>query len=256
MSFVDVLAHPCILRRRAARNRPAEIEVPYGVDRQDLDNKSANPTQILQAEIQPEVETTDSGVPEWRESELEKQVFHLQTEQAKLNHLKNIFLNTASNNLRSHFFNIQMAIQMLELSIRREEIHWEEQSECQSKPTGETCYLQIIKNACEKEISLLNDLLTLQQLEAEAQPLLPGTLLSNKTHLQNCLKGSVHTFERQPNCGQASFKIDIAAHLSPLINNLALLDWLLSKLLDNACELPKPKRQIAADLDRLLHEPG
>jgi GrpB-like predicted nucleotidyltransferase (UPF0157 family) len=27
MSFVDVLAHPCILRRRAARNRPAEIEV-------------------------------------------------------------------------------------------------------------------------------------------------------------------------------------------------------------------------------------
>jgi hypothetical protein len=26
MSFVDVLAHPCILRRRAARNRPAEIE--------------------------------------------------------------------------------------------------------------------------------------------------------------------------------------------------------------------------------------
>jgi UV DNA damage repair endonuclease len=27
MSFVDVLAHPCILRRRAARNRPAEIEI-------------------------------------------------------------------------------------------------------------------------------------------------------------------------------------------------------------------------------------
>jgi hypothetical protein len=26
MSFVNVLAHPCILRRRAARNRPAEIE--------------------------------------------------------------------------------------------------------------------------------------------------------------------------------------------------------------------------------------
>jgi predicted helicase len=26
MSFVDVLAHPCILRRRAARNRPAEID--------------------------------------------------------------------------------------------------------------------------------------------------------------------------------------------------------------------------------------
>jgi hypothetical protein len=30
MSFVDVLAHPCILRRRAARNRPAEIENPIG----------------------------------------------------------------------------------------------------------------------------------------------------------------------------------------------------------------------------------
>jgi hypothetical protein len=27
MSFVDVLAHSCILRRRAARNRPAGIEV-------------------------------------------------------------------------------------------------------------------------------------------------------------------------------------------------------------------------------------
>jgi uncharacterized protein with NAD-binding domain and iron-sulfur cluster len=29
MSFVDVLAHPCILRRRAARNRPAEIEADF-----------------------------------------------------------------------------------------------------------------------------------------------------------------------------------------------------------------------------------
>jgi hypothetical protein len=49
MSFVDVLAHPCILRRRAARNRPAEIETT-----QDLlqKTKTLAGKQALAAKLQ------------------------------------------------------------------------------------------------------------------------------------------------------------------------------------------------------------
>jgi signal transduction histidine kinase len=80
----------------------------------------------------------------------------------KVNQLKNEFLNLFSHELRSPLSNMKMIIQILQMSFVSEENHR---------------YLAMLSDECDREMALLNDLLDLQRLEAEASLLLNPHML-------------------------------------------------------------------------------
>ena len=79
----------------------------------------------------------------------------------RLNHLKDDFLNTVSHELRTPLTSIRMAIQLLEITLKQPEI-------AKAKATH---YLQILRNECQREMRLINDLLDLARLDANIDPL-------------------------------------------------------------------------------------
>ncbi|MHC5832886.1 MAG: histidine kinase dimerization/phospho-acceptor domain-containing protein, partial [Nostoc sp.] len=75
--------------------------------------------------------------------------------------LKNQFLRTLSQELRTPITSISLAVQTLESVLTPEEI-----SNIEIVPQ----LLQILHNECGRENKLINDLLTLTYLEAEPEP--------------------------------------------------------------------------------------
>lgn len=209
-------------------------DVPYGVEQQNLGNFVASSAQIQSENLVLDLEIDEqsqSSISRMHSLQLKEQITQLRHEQEKLKRLRDDFLSTTSHELRSPLANIRLAIQMLELALRKEGIISAEPTNREFSPAGIGHHLTVIKDACEKEIGLVTDLLTLQELEAGTQTLLP-----TKVALQHWLIDLVTPFENQANRQQQQLKTNISANLPPLMTDLALLKHLLTKLLDNACK--------------------
>jgi signal transduction histidine kinase len=100
-------------------------------------------------------------------------------------------------------------------------------------------YLQILSHECEREISLLNDLLDLQQLEAGYQSL----KLSN-IQLQDWIPQVVEPFQRLAHSRQQSLNIDLSPNLPSLVSDPTSLGRILAELLNNACKYTPPTETI------------
>jgi PAS domain S-box-containing protein len=85
-------------------------------------------------------------------------------EMKKLDQLKDSFLSTTSHELRSPVTNMRMAIRMLKVALAQERTA-EEFTQLEKRKTVDR-YLNILDTECDREISLINDLLDLQRLEA------------------------------------------------------------------------------------------
>jgi signal transduction histidine kinase/putative methionine-R-sulfoxide reductase with GAF domain len=147
-----------------------------------------------------------------------------------LNHLKNDFLSTISHELRTPLSSIKMAIEMLELSLAKNE----SSSSLIPHPASFSKvdrYLKILRDECDREISLINNVLTLQQLEAGLQTLLPTTI-----RLQEWLPQVAEVFEEQAQSMQQVLKVEVAAACPTLVSDLFMLDHILAELLTNACK--------------------
>ncbi len=142
----------------------------------------------------------------------------------KLNQLKDDFLSTVSHELRTPVASMRMAIQMLELSLSQEHTSISETAKLSK-------YLQILKDECNREISLINDLLNLQQLDTEFQPSELQVI-----HLQHWIPQVVKPFQSRAQNHQQSLQAEIAAELPPLLCEPAILGRILSELLENACK--------------------
>jgi GAF domain-containing protein/PAS domain-containing protein len=94
----------------------------------------------------------------------------------RLNGLKDDFLSTVSHELRTPMANIKMATQMLEISLDQMTCANGNSSYCLT-PTDNRCdrYLQILKDECQRETRLINDLLDLSRLDSGSEPLMPLT---------------------------------------------------------------------------------
>ena len=157
----------------------------------------------------------------------------------KLNQLKDEFLSTVSHELRTPVTNIKICLCMLEAYLDREDTFFSKNTKPNLGYSKVAHYLQILKDECEREISLIHDLLDLQQLEAGFRPLPLETI-----QLQNLLCQQVKPFqERADNRGQI-FQLDITPGLPPLISERSSIERILAELLNNACKYTPPGEYI------------
>jgi len=159
-----------------------------------------------------------------KQAEKLKQAADAQIEELKkLNQLKDDFLSTVSHELRTPVASMRMAIQMLEVSLS--------QRTCIEEVTSVSRYLQILKDECKREISLINDLLNLQGLETRSV-----SSQLQVIQLQHWIPHILKPFQLSAQNHQQSLQAEIAAELPPLLCDPVILERILSELLQNACK--------------------
>ena len=169
--------------------------------------------------------------------QLEAQIAELQ----RLNQLKDDFLNTVAHELRTPLANITTAIQMLEIVL-------DQQGELLSEPNLEITptahYLQLLRDQCEQELSLLDDLLDLQKLDADAH-----SLTLTDVNLQDWLLHVLETYQERFKDNQQSLQVNIAPNLPLIVTDLSSLTRILKELLHNACKYTPTGEQITITTD-------
>jgi len=171
-----------------------------------------------------------------RQAQLYKAVQLQVTELERLNQLKDDFLSTVSHELRSPMTTIKMAVQMTKIVLGMVN------SEAPANPkTGVILsqanfskavgYLQILSQECQRETTLINDLLDLARLDAETTP-----SVLTEVVLQEWIPQLAEPFKEKARQQQQQLQIQIPAQLPPLKTNLTFLERILTELLQNACK--------------------
>jgi signal transduction histidine kinase/DNA-binding response OmpR family regulator len=163
-----------------------------------------------------------------------------------LNSLKDDFLSTVSHELRTPVANMKMAIQMIELSMKRVDPVSEQLPEVRSELHRTSRYFQILNEECNREMHLINDLLDLQRLDVGAQLLIP-TPISLQTWLPHLIDSFEHRFQQQ----QQTLKLYIDPQLPTIVCDMPSLERIMTELLNNACKYTPIGETISitADLD-------
>lgn len=164
----------------------------------------------------------------------------------KLNLLKDDFLSTVSHELRTPLANMRLAIQMLEhtLGTRPESSHYTPKA---------VAYLQILHDECEREISLINDLLDLQRFESSQPCATADTIV-----LDDWLPTLVTPFQERAIARQQTLRIDIQSALPAIVSDPDSLKRILAELLNNACKYTPPRGSITLTVEAnraALHDP-
>lgn len=154
------------------------------------------------------------------------------TELETLNQLKDDFLSTVSHELRTPVSNMKLSICMLELALKQMPFGFTPTS----KPVQ---YLKILRDECEREIQLINDLLDLQRLEAGTHPGAREVL-----HLYSWLAQLVDRFQERSQSRQQELQLRLPSDLPLLWVDLTSLERILTELLNNACKYTPPGQQI------------
>ncbi len=141
----------------------------------------------------------------------------------RLNQLKDDFLSTISHELRTPLSNIHLAIQMLELVLQRLNLLNDDAAPAR--------YLTILNEECQREISLINDLLDLSRLDAGTEPLILST-----ANLQDWIAHIIESFEGRIRLQQQELQMEIAPDLPPITTDFIYLRHILMELLHNACK--------------------
>lgn len=137
----------------------------------------------------------------------------------KLNVIKDDFLSTVSHELRAHLANMNMALTLLS---RFTDI-WEGKAKR---------YLEILITECDLEMTLVDNLLDLQRLEAISD--LP--LLSEAINLPDFLPKIVAPFQARSEQRQLLLQIHLPSELPELVTERTNVARILVELLNNACK--------------------
>jgi signal transduction histidine kinase len=157
----------------------------------------------------------------------------------RLNTLKDDFLSTVSHELRTPVTSMRVALQLLGATLNQEfdltaDLH---------KPKEEQSrigrYYNILQEECEREISLINDLLDLQRLDVGNHPLQPEPIL-----LDTWLTGWIDSFVTRAKSRNQSLTLATASALPVIYSDLASLERVLAELLNNACKYTPPGEHI------------
>ena len=157
-----------------------------------------------------------------RQAQLYKQNQAQVKEIEKGDRLKNQFLRTLSQELRTPITSISLAVQTLESVLTPAEI-----SEIEIVPQ----LLQILHNECGRESKLINDLLTLTYLEAEPDP---PTLIA--IDFQSWLHPIIESFRHLTNCQRQQLNLTVDRALPPLETDITDFERIVTELLNHACK--------------------
>lgn len=150
----------------------------------------------------------------------------------KLHRLKDDFLSTVSHELRTPVSNMKLAIHMLRVAPNLER---------------QQQYLKILETECKREVELINDLLDLQRLEANDQP-----IALEPIDLQEWLPPIIQSFRSRLQDRQQTFTLNLPTTLHVLHSNPDSLARLLAELLNNACKYTPSDCEICFTLSQDL----
>lgn len=158
----------------------------------------------------------------------------------RLNQLKDDFLSTISHELRTPVANMRMVLQLLMMATEQGQRFLTQLGATESAGNRIAEYFRILQEECEREISLIQDLLDLQHLEADARPLELVTL-----DLNDWLLHILEVYEPQTQNHQQQLVVQLSPNLPPLLTDVASLTRIVTELLDNACKYTPPQEAIA-----------
>lgn len=167
------------------------------------------------------------------------QLSQTQVEELKrLSQVKDDFLSSISHELRSPMTTMRMAIQMLEIMLK---------SAAMVSPELDTAnrYIQILKDECQRETNLINDLLDMARLEAGAAPLNVTTI-----NLPLWLPIIIDPFIERTRSQQQQLMLEIASDIADLNTDPSYLERVLSELLHNACKYTPIGERILLTVDK------
>ncbi|QSJ20045.1 response regulator [Nostoc sp. UHCC 0702] len=164
--------------------------------------------------------------------QLEIQMAELQ----RLNQLKEDFLRATSHEMRTPLSNIKMAITVLETILNQQSILPPEPPDASSSVS---LYLNILRNECERELDLVDDLLNMRFIDAGVYPLELTAI-----HLQFWLPHITESFQQRLEARRQTLEVSVDLDLPPIVTDLAILTRVISELLNNACKYTPSGEQI------------
>jgi PAS domain S-box-containing protein len=157
----------------------------------------------------------------------------------RLNQVKDDFLSTVSHELRSPMTNIKMATQMLEIQLSRSGMLQTESNSAVDR------YLKVLKEQCEREIQLINDLLDLARLDSSNVSLSP-TRICLALWVEQLTGAFVERTKQQ----QQQLRILIPNDLE-LETDVSYLERIIAELLHNACKYTPAGETIQISASRI-----
>lgn len=144
-------------------------------------------------------------------------------ELARLNRLKDDFLKTISHELRSPMSSIQLAVQTLEKLLAAE------------FPKARSPMFQrvltIFRQSCNKQNQLVNDLLTLCYLDAQAE-----SIVTEWIDLASWIPEIIYPFQERIKNQQQQIILEIPSDAPELKSDPFILERIIQELFNNACK--------------------
>lgn len=157
-----------------------------------------------------------------------------------VNTLKDDFLSTVSHELRTPVTSMRVALQLMGVALAQDHgVGEEEMKKPQAEQGRLARYYCILKEECEREISLINDLLDLQRLDVGNHP-----MLIQPIDLPNWLPNLVNGFKPRVSSRELTLNLSIPDDLPKFVSDLASLDRILAELINNACKYTPPQHDI------------
>lgn len=153
----------------------------------------------------------------------------------KINQLKDDFLSTVSHELRTPMSNIKMATQMLEIALRRDGYLQETGAAAQ--------YFQILRNECDREISLINDLLDITRLSSVSEPI-NWDLIDLRDRIFHIVEPFIERMRQH----DQRLQLQVADDLPLLTTEPNYFERILGELLNNACKYTPAGETIAIEV--------
>ncbi|ESA35378.1 multi-sensor signal transduction histidine kinase [Leptolyngbya sp. Heron Island J] len=157
----------------------------------------------------------------------------------QVNTLKDDFLSTVSHELRTPVTSMRVALQLLGVTLTQELGLEHELAKPDAEQGRIARYYRILKEECEREISLINDLLDLQRLDVGNHELALQTI-----QMHEWLPALVSSFQERATSRQQQLKVAIAETVEHFQSDLSSLDRIWAELLNNACKYTPPGGEI------------
>ncbi len=159
-------------------------------------------------------------------AELNRKIEIQNAKEQRLNQLKDDFLATISHELRTPLSNIKMAISMLKNTLDRQNIF---KLGILAASASVNYNLNLLREQCEYELNLVDDLINLRIIDADIYPLELTSI-----QLQDWLPQLVENFQASAQAKQQILQVSVSPDLPPLLSDLSILTQIVSELLKNA----------------------
>lgn len=149
----------------------------------------------------------------------------------RLNQLKDDFLSTISHELRTPIASMKMVLRLLTTVTDQGQNLMSELAKPSNQPSKVVQYLEILHEECDRELALVDDLLSLQHAEA-------GTYTSQPVlvNLQDLLPHLIEPFDSRAKTHGQTLQINLAPDLPALSLDLLSFNRIITELLSNACK--------------------